>query len=64
MCLVGGKMDWMTSPTRKRRMSHDLVDHKNQQQNKEKSTNPILSALEANEALMHWKRPWMPLREG
>jgi hypothetical protein len=52
-------MDWMTSPTRKRKMSHDLVDKKNQQQNNEKSTNPIVLALEANGAPMHWMRPWM-----
>jgi len=57
MCLVGGKVDWMTNPTRTRRMSHHLLDHQNQQQNNEKSTNPILSALEANGAIRHWRRP-------
>jgi hypothetical protein len=46
-------MDWMTNPSRKRRMSHDFVDHKNQQQNNGKSTNPIPSALKANGAPMH-----------
>ncbi len=49
MCFVGGEMDWITNPTMKRRMFHHLLNHKNQQQNNEKSTNPILSVLEAME---------------
>jgi hypothetical protein len=64
MCFVGGEMDWMTNPTMKIRMSHHLLDHKNQRQNNEKSTNPILSILEANGTSINWRRPWMQLKEG
>jgi hypothetical protein len=43
MCFVRGEMDWMTNPTMKRRMSHHLLDHKNQQQKQRKvnKSNPI-----------------------
>jgi hypothetical protein len=63
MCLAGSKVDWMTNLVRTRKMPHHLLDHKNQQQNNEKSTNPILLAVEANGTPKHWKRPWMQLRE-
>jgi hypothetical protein len=59
MCFVRNEMDWMMSLAKKRRMSHHLLEHKNHQQNNEKSTDPILSTLEANGTPVHQRRPWM-----
>jgi len=64
MCLIGGKVDWMISQANTRKMSHHLLDHRNQQPNNEKSIYPILTTLEANGATGHWRRPWMQLGKG
>jgi hypothetical protein len=43
MCFVGGEMDWVTNPNKKRKMSHHLFDHKKKitKQQKVNISNPI-----------------------